>query len=188
VFIKEYLLKQLLALGICGVFLFVLFYTIHFVRQHNTPISFAFTRTKADVQIDRFSLVQSQNGAKDWELVAKRAKMYDKDSKAVLEDVQVKVFGYRGVGLSFDADKGVLNTATKDLFFERYGKPLAVSLSSGYTIYSPSLDWQDTKREVLANGPVTIVGSRVEISGNRLIMGADTGDFQVIGNVEAKVQ
>ena len=114
--------------------------------------------------------------------------MYDKESKAVLDDVQVNVFGYKGFGLKFDADRGVLNTVTKDLFFERKGVPLEVALSSGYTIYSPSLDWQDAKREVLANGPVTIVGSQVEISGKRLIVGADSGDFQVIGDVEAKVK
>jgi len=185
---REGLLKRVLAFAIGALFLFLLVFTIRFVHRRNSTNSFDFTKASANVQIDHFSLVQAENGTKDWELLAKRARVYDKDAKAVLEGVQVKVFGYQGLGMSFDADKGILDTTTKDLYLERSGEPLKVALNNGYTVYAPSVNWQNTSRKILADGPITIVGTRVRINGKRLIVGADTGDFQVIGDVEAKLQ
>jgi LPS export ABC transporter protein LptC len=185
---REILTKQLLAALIGGVFLLLIFYTTSFMRQHKASVPWDFPKSRADVRIDHFSLVQSRGDEHDWELEAREAKVFEKDSKALLEDIRVKFYGNQGVSIHFDADKGVLNTSTKDLFVERVGEPLSITLSNGYTVHAPSLRWVNARREILSDGPVTIVGPRVEIKGKHLVVGADWKDFQVIGDVQVTLR
>jgi LPS export ABC transporter protein LptC len=187
VFSREIAAKNLLAALIGGVSFFLLFYTLNYMRQHERSISVTLPASRADVQIHRFSLVQSRNGGQDWEVVAREAKVFEKDSKAFLEGVQVKLYGAEGVRLKFDADRGILDTSTKDLFVERTAEPISIALSDGYTVRAPSLKWSNSRREIFSDGPVTITGPRIEVHGKGLTLGADTGDLQVIGDVQARL-
>lgn len=186
-FIEKIFAKQLLACLIAGSFLFLGWNTVQFIQKHTPSHPGVLPDHQADVQINTFFLTQSREGERDWDLKADEARVYENASEAVLEGIWFNLHGSKP-RLSFEADKGTLNLSTNDLMIERLGQPLDVFLENGYRIQAPSLHWMNQLREIHSDGPVTIVGPKIEIQGNRLALGADTGDFQVTGNVQAKLQ
>lgn len=170
-----------------GGIIFVFFYAINYARQHEGREPLALFGDHADVRIDKFSFVQSRNGGRDWELIAREATVYNEDSTALLDGVHVTLYGKKRLNFNVDADKGILNMSTKDIYLKRLDEPIAIVLANGYTIYAPSIQWVNTRREIVSEGPVKIVGPQIEIHGEHFSVAADTGDLKVSGNVLAEI-
>jgi LPS export ABC transporter protein LptC len=169
-------------------FLFFLSFTlVSGLKKRNLLVFFDDFGGKADVKISQFSVVQSHDGVKSWELKANRAEIFEKDQRALLEKVAVTIQTPQGVELSLEGDTGSINTRTKDFYLERKEGPMVIKFNNGYTIETPALSWLNDQRMIVAEGPAHITGPQIEINGSELRIAPENQEVTVSGHVQALV-
>jgi lipopolysaccharide export system protein LptC len=148
---------------------------------HSGPLA------SADAGIDQFSFLQSQGGSVRWKVEAQRAHVLDAQHQAQLEQVRVTLYGATGEDLRLEGDSGTIDTASKNFTLVNEGRPIAVELSSGYTIYTNHLTWTDRTREIRTDDPVRMAGHGLEVRGRGLIAKLDTEEFKVLEDVQVDI-
>ena len=141
----------------------------------------------ADAGIDRFSFIQTKDGEIQWKVQARRARIVENESKAVLEDLRVTLFGKRGAQMILEGDEGVVDTESHNLTLKKREGSIPIHLESGYTIYTNELQWIDQKQEISTDAPVTIHGDGIEITGVGLRGALGTETFTITKDVRAVV-
>lgn len=139
---------------------------------------------RADGSIQEFTFKQTKSGTVQWEVHAKHARLFQGESRAVLDDVQVTLYGERGKQLSLHGDEGTLDTVKKDFLLSNRSVPIAVQTGEGYTIYTNHLAWSENQREIRTNDPVVIKGQGMVINGRGLLGMLDAEIFQVLDDVQ----
>jgi lipopolysaccharide export system protein LptC len=141
----------------------------------------------ADGTIQGFTFRQTKSGALQWEVHAKHARLFQGENRAVLDDVQVTLYGETGKQLSLHGDEGTLDMAKKDFLLSNRRDPIVVVTGDGYTIYTNHIAWSENEHEIRTNEPVVIKGQGVEINGRGLLGKLDTEVFQVLDNVQVDI-
>ena len=142
---------------------------------------------RADAGIDQFTFTQSRAGAVQWQVQAKRARLFETENRAVLESVRVTLYGPEGRELQLEGDEGTIDTATKNFVLAKRAGTIAVQLENGYTIYTNHLAWTDARHEVTTNDAVTIAGNGLAVKGRGLIGKLDVEEFQVLEDVHVEI-
>lgn len=145
------------------------------------------TLERADAGIDQFTFMQSRAGAVQWEVRAQHARVFEAENRAVLDQVQVTLYGMKGRELRLEGDEGTIDTAKRDFMLARRIGLIAVQLESGYTIYTNHLAWADASREISTGDPVTISGHGLEVTGLGMVGKLDTEEFQVLKDVHVEI-
>ena len=141
----------------------------------------------ADAWIQGFTYRQTQSGVAKWEVVAKRAQVFEAEDRARLEDVTVHLFGKKDKQMTVEAEEGTINTKTKNIDLRNQKDFLAVRLSNGYTIFSKHLQWKESSHQVKSQTPVIITGKGLTVTGTGLVGNIDDEEFQILSNVRAEV-
>ena len=141
----------------------------------------------ADSWIQGFTYRQTQSGVTKWEVVAKRAQVFEAQHRAQLIDVTVHLFREKDKEMTVVAEEGSLNTKTNNFELQNQEDLIEVRLSSGYTILSQQLQWVDASHEIKTNTPVIIKGKGVTITGTGLVGNVDDEEFRILQDVKAKV-
>jgi lipopolysaccharide export system protein LptC len=141
----------------------------------------------SDAGIDQFRFTQSRAGAVQWEVRAKRAQVFEADKRALLEDVQVTLFGAKGWEMKLTGEEGTVDLAKKDFVLSNRTDPIVVQLQGGYTAVSNHLTWSDEQRRITTRDPVTISGHGLTVRGRGFSGKLDSEEFQVLENVHVDV-
>jgi len=141
----------------------------------------------ADAGIDRFTFTQSRAGAVQWQVQAQRARMFENENRAVLEGVQVTLYGTKGRELQMEGDEGTIDTAKKNFVLAKRTGDIVMRLESGYTILTNHLAWTDARREVTTSDAVTITGNGLEVKGRGLVGKLDIEEFQILEDVHVAI-
>ena len=141
----------------------------------------------ADAGIDRFTFTQTRSGAVQWQVQAQRARMFETENRAVLEGVQVTLYGPKGRELQLEGDEGTIDTVKKNFVLAKRTGDIAVRLENGYTIYTNHLAWTDARREVTTSDAVTITGNGLEVKGRGLVGKLDAEEFQILEDVHVAI-
>jgi len=141
----------------------------------------------ADAWIQGFTYRQTQSGVVKWEVVAKRAQVFEAEHRAQLEDVTVHLFGKVDKQMTVEAELGTINTKTKDIDLQNQKDFLAVRLANGYTIFSKHLQWKESSHQVISQTPVVIKGNGLTVTGTGLVGNIDTEEFQILSDVRVEV-
>jgi LPS export ABC transporter protein LptC len=144
-------------------------------------------RRPADAWIQGFTYRQTQSGVVKWEVVAKRAKVFEAEHRAQLEDVRVHLFGKVDKQMTVEAELGTINTKTKDIDLQNKNDFMAVQLANGYTIFSKHLQWKESSHQVKSQTPVVIKGKGLTVTGTGLVGNIDEEEFQILSDVRAEV-
>ncbi|MGQ0812831.1 MAG: LPS export ABC transporter periplasmic protein LptC [Nitrospiraceae bacterium] len=142
---------------------------------------------RADATIKEFAFTQTKSGVVQWEVRAQHARLFEGESRAVLERVHVTLLGPQGRELSLEGDEGMLDTARKDFILSNRSDPIKIETESGYTIYSNHLSWSDERREISTTAPVTISGHGLQVNGRGLVAKPDVEEFQVLEDVRVDI-
>ena len=174
----------LLLSGILSVFLVYVLVTRSesVTRAVNAP-----ALSRQDAGIDHFSFIQSKAGAMQWQVEAERARMIEAEHQALLENVDVTLYGRAGWELKLRGDEGTIDTSTKNFTLVRRGGDIPVQLQNGYTIYTNHLVWQDNRGEVTTDDPVTLSGNGMEITGRGLIGNLASEEFTIVDDVRVEI-
>jgi lipopolysaccharide export system protein LptC len=184
---SRYIRGALLTLsGILAIFLVYLLTSQ--VESEQPPAGPVSSRLEhADAGIDRFAFTQTKAGAVQWQVQARHARLFETENRAVLEGVQVTLYGPQGRELHLEGDEGTIDTAGKNFVLTKQEGAIAVRLENGYTIYTNHLAWTDASREVSTRDAVRIVGNGLEVSGRGLVGKLDVEEFQILDDVHVAI-
>ena len=138
---------------------------------------------QADAKISEFTFTQSNGDTVQWQVQAKQARLFEREKRALLTDVDVTLFGVEGKEMTLYGEEGTLNTATKDFELANRTDPLVVQLGSGYTIYTNHLVWSDEAKEIRTGERVRIVGHGLQVTGRGLLGRMESEEFEVLEDV-----
>lgn len=142
---------------------------------------------KADATIARFTFTQTKGDRVQWQVDAKKARLFEQDKRAHLDTVAVTLFGEQGRELTVEGDEGTLETDTKNFVLTNRTEPLVVRTESGYVIYTNHLAWTDETRQIRTSDPVRIVGNGLEVTGKGLLGHLDSEEFEILDDVHVDV-
>ncbi|WP_447979917.1 LPS export ABC transporter periplasmic protein LptC [Candidatus Nitrospira bockiana] len=145
------------------------------------------TLAHEDAGIERFSFTQAKAGTVQWHVQAQRARMIEAEHRALLEDVEVTLYGQHGWELKLKGDEGTIDTANKNFTLVQREGPIAVRLQNGYIIYTNHLTWTDDRGEVRTEDPVRIVGDGMEVKGRGLIGKLASEEFRILDDVHVEI-
>ncbi len=143
---------------------------------------------EAGAAMQQFTFLQSQDGAVKWEVRAERARLQEADSRAILESVQITLYGKKGRELTLEGEQGIINTETRDFEVANKTEPLAIEVNGGYTIYTNKIHWNDKRQEFRTEEPVKIVGSGLQVTGVGLVGNLDSEEYHIEHDVEFEVE
>ena len=138
---------------------------------------------RADAKISEFTFTQSKGDVIEWQVQAKQARLFEREKQALLNDVDVTLYGAKGKELTVSGDEGTLNTATKHFVLANRQSPLVVETGGGCTIYTNHLAWADDKKEISTEDHVRIVGHGLEVTGRGLLGRLESEEFEVLEDV-----
>jgi lipopolysaccharide export system protein LptC len=117
-----------------------------------------------DVAISMADVQQTstKNGVKDWSLKATSAQFLHKKKQVVFDDLVVTFFLADGGSVNLSAQKGYLNTLTKDIQID--GNVIADD--GDIKFRTESLDYDNEQRILLAAQPVQIFGDSFCLTAN----------------------
>lgn len=141
----------------------------------------------ADARIQDFTFTQTKGEIVQWKVQAEQARLFEKESRAVLNRVQITLYGAQGKELTLSGDDGTLDTQTKNFQLSNRSTPIVVETQSGYTIQTNHLAWTDARHEIQTADHVTINGHGLQVTGRGLLGKMDTEEFQVLEDVRVDV-
>jgi LPS export ABC transporter protein LptC len=142
---------------------------------------------QADAKISEFTFTQTKGDVVQWQVQAKQARLFEQERRALLNDVDVTLYGIKGKELTVSGDEGTLDTATKNFSLMNRMDPLVVETSGGYTIYTNHLVWTDATREIRTGDPVRIIGHGLSVTGRGLLGRLELEEFEVLEDVHVDV-
>ena len=138
---------------------------------------------KGDAKVSQFTFTHTKGDTVQWQVQAQEARVFERDRQAMLQVVDVTLFGRQGRELTVTGDEGTLNTETKNFVLANRSEPLVIHTESGYVIYTNHLAWTDQTREIRTQDPVRIVGHGLEVTGRGLLGHLDREEFEVLEDV-----
>ncbi len=137
-------------------------------------------KTEANLTINNFHHVATENGEKKWMLKAASANLYSQINIVKLNNISVIFFMHDNQNVTLTANKGELNTETNDMVLN--GSIVAVM--SPYTLSTERLNYEHQLRIIHANIPVEITGPSMLLKADTMTYGIDTGVIKCDGHVE----
>jgi lipopolysaccharide export system protein LptC len=145
-------------------------------------------KDRADAGIDQFTFTQSKDGAVQWKVEAQRARVFEHEKQAVLEDVQVTLFGRKGWELKLAGDEGKIDTEKRNFLLAKRDGVMTIEFESGYTVYTNHLAWADARREISTGDQVRIMGHGLEITGQGFEGKLDKEEFRILNDVHVEIR
>lgn len=141
----------------------------------------------ADARIQDFTFTQTKGETVQWKVQAEQARLFEHENRALLNNVQITLYGAQGKELTLSGEEGSLDTQTKNFNLSNRTKPIVVETQSGYTILTNHLVWTDARHEIQTAEDVTINGHGLQVTGRGLLGKLDTEEFQVLHDVRVDV-
>ncbi|PIP37327.1 MAG: LPS export ABC transporter periplasmic protein LptC [Desulfobacterales bacterium CG23_combo_of_CG06-09_8_20_14_all_51_8] len=136
-------------------------------------------KTEANITIQNFQHVATEDGIIQWTLEAGSASMYSMKNTAELNNLSVVFFMKKDRKLTMKADHGLLNSKTDDM-----------SLSGNiraeiddYLLTTESLNYRHHSRIIEVTTPVDIIGPLVTLTADTLNYDINTAKMRCDGNV-----
>lgn len=141
----------------------------------------------ADARIQDFTFTQTKGDIVQWKVQAEQARLFEKENRALLNNVQITLYGAQGKELTLSGDEGTLDTQTKNFQLSNRLLPIVVETQSGYTIQTNHLAWTDERHEIHTTDHVTIHGHGLQVTGKGFLGKMDKEEFQVLDDVRVDV-
>lgn len=176
---------------VCTILITVTIIYVNLNKKENSAATFkkeSFPDKDADMTMDNFHFTQAGKGKIDWEVKAVRAKLFKKENKAVLEDVEAVFTTSQGIRLELKGDEGLFNTELHDIYIRKKNNKIKIISSNGYTMTTDSLSWNNKNRIVATDDEVSIEGKEIKLKGKGLRINAVTQELEVVSDVEAVIK
>ncbi len=141
----------------------------------------------ADASIEDFVFTQTKDGTVQWEVRAKKARLFERENRALLQQVTVTLYDHGGKEMSLEGDEGTLDTVRKDFLLVNHDAVIIVTTHSGYTIATNHLLWNEDRQEITTSDPVSITGHGLQVNGRGLQGKLRIEEFAVLDDVHVAI-
>lgn len=104
-------------------------------------------------------LVESQRGARDWELFSETAQSYQNKSVWDMEQVRLLFYNQEKQTIQLKGKKGTLDTQTKNMRIEG---DVEIETSNGYIFAAPYVEYNSESRLIFCSGDVQVKGPLIQ--------------------------
>jgi LPS export ABC transporter protein LptC len=166
--------------------IFIGFPTVLESKPEVPPAEISAADGGAQQKMQGVHLVESQKGARDWELFADQAEGFEGQGSWDISNVKVLYYNQEKIEFTVTGDKGKLNTLSKDMEIE--GNVLVVS-NNGYRFQAPSVFYNSQTRklkspaDIKMKGPSDTQGDGLMVTGNVMVADVATSEMQIERNV-----
>ena len=174
-------LKILLALVIAITIAIVL---VTFMRLRNnaddSEPNLADDQNQASISIGKVHHTATRDGRKEWSLVADSAHYLDKENKVFFKKLEAIFFLDDGSEVSLSADRGYLQTESKDIQVEG-----DVLVDNGtYRFETSSLNYYHQSRRLRTDDPVKVSGEWFTLKADAVSVDLNAQQSEFTGNVK----
>lgn len=120
---------------------------------------------KADVEVKKMEISETEAGDLAWNLKAERAQVYEKEGVAYLQNIILEYLLGDGEKVVLTGDKGKIDLAQKNVFLE--GNVDASSYQ--VRLRTNTLSWNREKRILLTDDHVWLRRENIEMSGKGMV-------------------
>lgn len=103
----------------------------------------------AEQYLEKFSMVETQAGKKQWELEAARALLQESEKKTKLEKIRLKFYKEEVLASVLIAEKGDINTETGDMIAT--GNVVFTSESEKVKMETDQLNWDNKRKKIVTD-------------------------------------
>ncbi len=103
----------------------------------------------AEQFLEKFSMVETQAGKKQWELEAARALVQESEKRTKLEKIKLKFYKEEKVASILIAEKGDINTETGDMVAT--GNVVFTSESEQVKVETDILNWDNNRKKIVTD-------------------------------------
>jgi LPS export ABC transporter protein LptC len=180
--------KAFLWVGGIGLLLAV---TLFFIGLKKQPVDLVQAEPEpvaADLALSDVTFIETYQGIKQWEIVAREARLFEYDQTALFKKLFVKK-SQNGFSLTVSGEVGKIDTEGKtvSVYREGGGSPVLIWMSNGYLLRTNSLKWSSQEALIQTDDPVELVGSRISIRGEGLRVFTDRAELMILKNGQADV-
>lgn len=99
--------------------------------------------------LEKFSMVETQAGKKQWELESAKALLQETEKRTKLEKLKLKFYKEEKLTSVLIAENGAINTETGDM--EATGNVVFTSESEQVKIETDKLNWDNTRKKIVTD-------------------------------------
>ena len=137
-------------------------------------------QNKASISIGKVHQTATKEGAKQWSLVADSAHYIENENRALFRNLEVVFFMEDGSEVVMTADRGYLQTETKDIQMEGN-----VQVDYGmYRIETESLDYHHESRRLHTDERARVSGELFTLTADAVWFDMNTQQSKFLGNVK----
>ncbi len=142
--------------------------------------------TRADQEVDGFTLTQTHDGERVWSISAKHALIYEDADRVEMMTLRVDFFDASGdVRSTLTADEGILARRTNDM--EVLGN-VVVYAADGTILTTERLTWDERRGKVESDRPVRVTKGRDVMTGVGVEADPDLKNIRVKSDFKAFVR
>ena len=144
------------------------------------------SRSRADQEIDGFTLTQTQEGTRVWSLSAENALVYEDADRVELTTLRIDFFDDKGeVRSTLTADEGVLERRTNDI--EVLGD-VVVYAADGTILTTEKLTWNEMTGKIESDREVRVTKGKDVMTGVGVEADPDLRNIRVMSEFKAWVR
>jgi LPS export ABC transporter protein LptC/lipopolysaccharide transport protein LptA len=157
-------------------------------RNNDLPLSNA-AEEGVDQSMRGMHMIETHDGAKEWELWSDKATSLKAKDMLQLEKVKANFFSESGVTFSVVGKQGTVKVKSKDL---RVEGDVVIDSSNGYTFRTAAMDYTSTERALVApgqvqmNGPKDDLGHSLRLTGIGMRASLKDSKMEVLRDVKAE--
>jgi len=136
----------------------------------------------ANITFSGNSIVELQNGHKQWELTAESSKFNSDKNQLYLNKFKGTLYRDDGGTIVLTADKAQMNMKTRNIVLD--GNIKAVS-SDGTVFIAPKAEWSNQEKHFYGSGGITVTRGDTVITGEKIDSDAKLEKVRVQGNAHA---
>jgi LPS export ABC transporter protein LptC len=158
------------------------------IESDPIPAPTAKQANSAEQKMEGVHLVESRQGARDWELFSERAEAFESKNMWELLKVKVQFYNQDHIDFTVNGNEGNIDTKSKNMKIA--GKVILAS-ANGYRFETDQVLYQSETREIVSPGPIRMTapkdehGEEMILRGSEMVVHVDQSKMIVKNDVKA---
>jgi lipopolysaccharide export system protein LptC len=181
---RSILIRRLLlgaSLTVLAAVMAIFFGYRHFTKSPETVLEAL--PEKTSIAMGRVEHTATRDGRTEWRLEAASASLLEGKKWLTLSDLAVVFFRETGGEIQLKADRGRLDTATKDM--QTLGR--VVVSDETYRLETEALDYKHRPRRISCTAPVEIVSDQGTVTADAMVYDINTRRAELWGKVDVQI-
>jgi len=180
---KKVLLAAVVGILLGGVLLFLRQSGIWRHQMMSGPLSQSVILNKADIEVKKMELSETEAGELAWNLKAEKAQVYEKEGVAYLQGISLEYLLNEGEEVILTSERGRIGLAQKNIFLQGN----VDASSHQIQLKTNTLSWNREKRMLMTEDLVWLRRENIEITGEGMVADIGLGKIKLNKNIRTVI-